>query len=336
LSLSCVARTDSFALENKNNIQMTATIKTTSKGAGGNIQPYHVKQALVGLSLDETDNTVLKYFGFFTEKIPTKAACFVHVIPFVQLFEEKNKEERQALENYDVSDEVVEGITSKIATEIAAHQVAVKIDVEEGNPLDELLAKAEQLDADLTIIGKDTGSESHGILAKNFVRKVAGDAMLVPFFTKPKLENILVPFDFSPNSIQALRRAVSLVKSMEKPALITALNVYEMPSLQAFVLRRSEEEMRNILIEDRREAFKTFIGNYIPKADQHLIKTAIIEQNHPGVGNLIMEYAERNNYDMITMGARGHSKIGLLLMGSVTEKVLSCTKDIPVFIVKEQ
>ncbi len=315
---------------------MTATMKSTSNRTGGIIRPYHVKQALVGLSVDETDNTVLRYFGFFTEKIPTKAACFVHVIPFVQLFEEKNSQERQALENYDVSDSVVEEITSKIANEIASHQVKVKIEVEEGNPLDELLAKAEKLDSDLTIIGKDTGSESHGILAKNFVRKVDGDALVVPYFTKPKMEDILVPFDFSPNGIQALRMAVSMVKSMEKPASITALNVYEMPSVQAFVLRRSEEEMRNILIKDRKEAFKTFIENYIPKADQHFIKTDIIEQKHPGIGNLIMEYAEQNNKDLIVMGARGHSKIGLLLMGSVTEKVLSSTKDIPVLIIKEQ
>lgn len=314
---------------------MTATKAYKSKMMEKPIEPYHIKQALIGLSLDDTDSTVLKYVGFFTENIPAEAACFVHVIPFVQLFEMKNEEERLAMENYEVGDDVIENITSKIANEIAPHKVKVKIDVEEGNPLDELLAKAEDMGADLIVIGKDTGDESHGILAKNFVRKVKGHALVVPRYAQPILENILVPFDFSPNSIESLRFAVALVKNFEKPPTITALNVYELPSIQAYLLRHSAEELRALLIADRKEAFKTFIDNYIPKADQKFIRTDIIEQTHPGVGNFIMDYARENNNHLIVIGARGHSKVGLLLMGSVTEKVLSTTSDIPVLIVKE-
>lgn len=302
----------------------------------GAIRPVKFHQALVGLSLDDTDATLLKYFGFFTGKVPVKAARFVHVIPFVQIFEMKNEEDRIALENYEPGEALVQNIASKIANEIEPHHVEVKIDVEEGNPLDELLGKAEGIHADLIVIGKDTGSESHGILAKNFVRKVDGHALVVPNYSPTLLDNILVPFDFSNNSIQALRMAVGLAKNMQKPPSITALNVYELPSIQAYLFRRSVEEMRALLINDRKEAFKNFLDNFIPKADQKFIKTDIIEQTHPGVGNFIMDYAHETNQHLIVMGARGHSKIGLLLMGSVTEKVLSTTNNVPVLIVKEQ
>jgi nucleotide-binding universal stress UspA family protein len=48
----------------------------------------------------------------------------------------------------------------------------------------------------------------------------------------------------------------------------------------------------------------------------------------------LVEYAEKNKYDLIIMGSKGHSKLALLLMGSMTEKVVSQTESVPVLIVK--
>ena len=290
---------------------------------------------MVGLGLNDSDDAILKYLGYLTGHIPVKTARFVHVIPAIYLFDRKNGAESYQFEKYDLKQEAADGVAAKIATHISSkNKVAVEFDVRDGDPLDELMQSAESADADLIVIGKNTKRDHHGILAKNFARKVKSNALLVPDKAKLALRNIVVPVDFSPNSIEALRTAVAVSKCYEKPPVITALNVFEMPIFQAYLVRKSLDEMRRILMEDRQSAFRSFLDTYLLPEDRKRVKTAIVEQTHPGVGNFIMDHAVDNKADLIVMGAKGHSKIGLLLMGSVTEKILELTKRIPVLVVK--
>ena len=315
------------------------TMKVSSEGiieiSRGPIAPFKINEALVGLGLGDTDDIVLKYLGYLTGHITMKVARFVHVIPAIYLFDRKDGVESYQFEKYELDQEVADDLASKISTFIAKkNNVKVEFDVRDGNPLDELMQSAEVSAADLVVIGKSTKRDHHGILAKNFARKVTSNALVIPDKAKMALRKILVPVDFSPNSIEALRSAVAVSKCYEKPPAITALNVYELPIFQTYLVRKSLSEMRKILMEDRKAAFKSFLDTYIPPEDRKRITTDIIEQTHPGVGNFIMDYAQANKTDMIVMGAKGHSKVGLLLMGSVTEKILGVTKRIPVLVVK--
>ncbi len=293
--------------------------------------PFRVKQVLVGIGMDETDATMLKYLGYFNSIIAAKNMCFVHVIPYLELFENRKEPAKDYLAGENIVREVVREICEDIE---GKGKTKVKLEVLEGNPLEELMHQAEILHSDLVVIGKSTDENAHGILTKNFVRKVKGNALIVPAQSNPVLKNILVPFDFSSNAVKALRVAIALNKSHGENATITALNSYEMPSLQAYLLRRSEEELRDLLLRDRKDAFESFINTYIPAVDRAIVQTHIIEQRHSGTGEFIMDYANMSGADLIVMGAKGHSKVGLLLMGSVTEKVLSLTKNTPVLVVK--
>jgi nucleotide-binding universal stress UspA family protein len=314
---------------------MKTATESIVKVEKGPIAPLKVKQVLLGLGFNETDEMVLKYFGYFSSHIPTEAACFVHVIPAIYLFDQKNGVDSHLFDQYEMSDELALQLAKKIATEITDRsEVKTSFDIREGNPLDELMQEAENMEADLVVIGKNTRKESHGILAKNFARKVNSNALFIPDKAKTSMRKILVPVDFSPNSIEALRTAVSLSKCYKIPPKIVALNIYEMPVFPAYLVRKTEDEMRKILINDRKAAFKSFLNTYIPAEDHEHITTDIIEQTHPGVGNFIVDYAGQNKADLIVIGARGHSKVGLLLLGSVTEKVLSLTRRVAVMVVK--
>jgi nucleotide-binding universal stress UspA family protein len=298
------------------------------------IEPLRIHQALIGLALDNCDDAILQYFGFLTGVVPTENACFTHVIPGIELFDEAKEEPGISL-NYEVDQEIIDGVTTKIATLISQkNKVKVDIDVRDGNPLDELLQKAGLIESDLVVIGKTTHRDYHGILAKNFARKVECNALLVPDKANLTLKKILVPVDFSPASIKALRTAVALQKRLGSTAKVVALNVFELPPFQAYLIRRTPDELREVIMEDRQAAFKSFLKTYVPESDRKNIQTVIIEQKHPGVGNYILEYAENNKVDMIVMGAKGHSKMGLLLLGSVTEKVMTLVEKHPVLVVK--
>ncbi len=300
----------------------------------GPIAPFVIHEALVGLGLED-DDMVLKYLGFLAEHLKLKSARFVHVIPSIDLFDRKNSVQSYQFEKYELNQKVADDLAVKISNYISKKSdIKVDFDVRDGNPLDELIQSAETAEADLVVIGKSSKRDHHGILAKNFTRKVKCNALLVPDKAKLAMKKILVPIDFSPNSIEALRMAVSFSKCFAKAPAIIALNVYELPIFQAYLVRKSMDEMREILIEDREAAFKSFLDTYFEPEDRNRIDTDIIEQTHPGVGNFIMDYAEANKADLIVMGAKGHSKVGLLLMGSITEKILGVTQHIPVLVVK--
>ena len=53
-----------------------------------------------------------------------------------------------------------------------------------------------------------------------------------------------------------------------------------------------------------------------------------------GIAQYIMDYATSEEAGLIVMGAKGHSQVELLLMGSVTEKLLAINESIPTLVVK--
>jgi nucleotide-binding universal stress UspA family protein len=83
--------------------------------------------------------------------------------------------------------------------------------------------------------------------------------------------------------------------------------------------------------EDRKAAFQDFINTY---AKDEAIEIDLIEQGYGNVGAYLLQYCEDKHADLIVLGAKGHSKVELLLLGSVTEKLLMLNQNIPTLVVK--
>jgi nucleotide-binding universal stress UspA family protein len=96
---------------------------------------------------------------------------------------------------------------------------------------------------------------------------------------------------------------------------------------------KTREELQDIVEKDRMESFKLFLENY--GADQAAnVKTELIENKLGDIGTYIMDFAQDNEADMIVIGAKGHSRVERLLLGSVTERLLSENETIPTLVVK--
>ena len=299
------------------------------------IQPFQVRQALTGLDFDSTNEVLLKYINFLSGMVPFEAIHFLHVLPKYNLFNLYREEEVSTIENELLPDnDIISKLNLQINTFLTNRdRYKVKTQVREGDPLEELLETADKIKSDLVIIGQSTDRNHHGILAKNFARQVWSNALLVPDKARISLKKILVPVDFSPNSAEALRAAVALNKSLDKPASITVLHNYQLPA-NFSAYRFNQAKVLEMLEEDRENALKDFLQEHIPDEDRHLLKPVLLKHNHFSVGQHIESFAENHKFDLIVMGAKGHSKVALLLLGSVTEKVLALTKRVPVLIVR--
>ena len=299
------------------------------------ISPFEVTQALVALELADADEPVLNFFDFFSSQVPVGAAYFIHVLPKIDFFNEDL--ERNGMRGdhpYEIDRDVLQRMELKIKDRLPReNSIYVEFDIKEGDPLEEILKDAEDIGADLIIIGQRSETEAHGILAKNLVRKAKGNALVVPDRTQAAIKNILIPIDFSANSIRALQSAIALNKRLHQPAKLICLNVYDMPNLSVYKIGKTREQLKEMLEEDRHNAFKAFLHTYASEVEDD-IQTVLVERDLPGIARYILDFADHHAIDFIIMGAKGHSKVDLLLMGSITEKLLTLNEKVPTLVVK--
>ena len=137
---------------------------------------------------------------------------------------------------------------------------------------------------------------------------------------------VLVPVDGSDNSLRALDAALLLSEKIG--AEVTAIHVMEdIPILHI----QSEKLLRELL-----DAYKKETQQILSKCSDIAtrkglsITTKLLQGN---VGSTILDFCEREKYDVIIMGSRGMGKFKELILGSVSNKVVhhsSC----PVMIIR--
>lgn len=137
------------------------------------------------------------------------------------------------------------------------------------------------------------------------------------------IKNILVPLDGSKNSFKALTKAIYLAKKCN--ASITALYVlrvaYDNPSL--LYVPQTQNELKKV------EKFLDTAKNQVSKNSIGFKKKTLFGHE----AKQIVDFAQKQKFDLIVMGARGHGGIKQMILGSISNTVVHSSK-IPVLIVK--
>lgn len=298
------------------------------------VSPFEVNYLLAALEMGKADESVLRFLQFMTKLLPVKSVNFLHVLPKLDLYYTDIGQNTQSLmQNFEHQDEVAEEMRLKVSGYLDAENgPLVHFSTKNGNPLEEVLQEARITGADLLVVGQRSGSGNHGILARNLVRKSNGNTLIIPEQSRASLQTIVVPVDFSAHSLRALELAIGINRSLVKKAKIICVNVFELPAVFSYKVRHSYEALKQMMEEDRMAAFKDFLSGYA--LDEEHIEMALIEQGYGNIGAFLYQFCEDHHADLIVVGAKGHSKVELLLLGSVTEKLLTLNQNIPTLVVK--
>jgi nucleotide-binding universal stress UspA family protein len=188
--------------------------------------------------------------------------------------------------------------------------------VEHKNIVEAVMEEAEEEDYDVIIMGRSGRKEKEARLG-GVAEKVSRHSEIPVLIAGEKraVSKLLVPVDGSESSDKAVKYAASLAKRLG--AKLTLLHVQESrlfghrPELsQAIgkgILSNAAEKLKGMTFDQK------------------------LESGDPA--RKITEIAEKEDYDMIVMGSKGHGAIERFLLGSVINHVLHYTKH-PVLVIK--
>ncbi len=138
------------------------------------------------------------------------------------------------------------------------------------------------------------------------------------------MEKILLAVDGSESSRKAADKVAELVKSLESEVtLITVLESSDIKlrEVDAYIPDKTIEELREINREEMKKKGKKVLkeaAEHFTGVDTKLKK--IIKHGDPA--DVICDYAEENDIDMIVLADKGIGGIKRFFLGSITEKVV--------------
>lgn len=315
----------------QNCTRMNAIVKKEKKAAAHSTA-FSVRHMLAALNLGSSDESVLRYLDFFTAAVPVKTTRILHVIPRFEWFQGLEPVAAMVPDALGFNKGVREEVESRVQMHPLCQQSKVSSEVREGNPLEHILSEAEALKADLVVVGQKREAADRGILAGNLVRKAPANVLIVPEYAPAQISHIVVPVDFSPYSVKALETALALRRTLGASVRITCVNVYELPNLNIYLVEKIED-VRRMVVEDRRAAFRDFLKRYAG-AEADTIETAFVERQSSSVASCIYGYVRQQGANLLVMGAKGHSQVERLLLGSVSESLLKIDGDVPMLVIR--
>ena len=199
-----------------------------------------------------------------------------------------------------------------------------------GKPADEISRAVEEKDIDLVITATRGRSGLKriilGSVTERLMRTLTCPLLVVnspehKFVSAAdqaiKIEKILVGCDFSPDSGQALKHALSLAQEFQaelhlayviEPPTQTDLHTEVIPAADDI-----QQDYRDLLTRRLKEMVPAEARNWCTP------QTGLLE-GQPY--EEIVAYAESNDIDMIVLGVRGHGLVKTLFLGSTTDRVV--------------
>jgi len=135
------------------------------------------------------------------------------------------------------------------------------------------------------------------------------------------MRKILVGFDGSEGSEQALNRAMMLIEEFGELILLAVI-----PSFSDKIF------MDENIYKNLKQKAHNMISDVINSIGQHeFTVTGMVEEGDPAA--VIIDVASKLNVDLIVLGSKGTSAIGRYLLGSVANKVVQYAHK-PVMVVR--
>lgn len=198
----------------------------------------------------------------------------------------------------------------------AAHPVVLT-----GPVVDQVLRKADEIDADLIVVGagepRDDGTVAPGPIAEAVIQQARQPVLAIRPGTPPQaFRQILCPFDGSSTSLRGLKNAIRLAQAFQSQ--LTVLSV--VPEVNWVTAAAEVGSLTHVheLYADRWE--ESFLAALNETDFGDVSWSKVVRCGSPA--QEILATAAEKQADLIVMGATGKSGVMRVLLGSTTRRVL--------------
>lgn len=219
-------------------------------------------------------------------------------------------------------DEARDEVHALAAELCAPHVASADIHLSAGSVQTEIATHADALDADLLVLGARGASLVRDLMigstTERVLRKTGRPLLVVRRGARHGYRRVLIPVDFSPRSLKAIR----VTRELAPRAEITLLHAFEVPF--EGLLRHSgvsEEELASLHANARREASAQMAELIAAAGLQDDAVQQVVVHGEPSVH--ILDQEQLQGCELIVIGKRGLGMLEELLLGSVTKHILT-------------
>ena len=189
----------------------------------------------------------------------------------------------------------------------------------EGEVIEQILARADALDARLLVVGTTGAGHSRlGATTERLMQSCARPLLAVRQPASGAYRRVLVPVDFSARARPTLEAA----RALAPEAQLVLLHAYEIPFEQRLQRAGLGDEARAALLLDLQARAAERLARLAADAGLDALRTERILL-HGDPGRRILEQQPARQCDLVVLGKRRLGRAEAWLLGSVTQHVLA-------------
>ena len=271
-----------------------------------------MKKMMVCLDRSDWDAHVIRYASMMAGLVNCSHVVFSHA----------------AKANLDSS--LKKELEEKVADEFT-NSCAQEVIIVEGTNASDVLGWPEISTVDLIVMGIKPKSISSGQHAAKVIHGSLCSTLLVPVNSKNEISKILLPMDFTNNSLRSLKLVQGLKE--ESNIEIVAQHVYFVP-IGYSSTGKTYHEFAAIMEQNKKKEYEQFKKKNGIVENGYKIIFSLDEDRRPS--DKIYALAKEVNVDFLVLGSTAKSKAASLLLFSTSIGLLKYDEDVPCLIVKDK
>jgi nucleotide-binding universal stress UspA family protein len=273
---------------------------------------------------------MIEFADFLAERSNVEDIHFLYVIKNLQVPQDLLKEYP------DMIDKVIQEKENEMRKTFLDYsktkqKAKIHFQVQNGRIADNILKFSKTEDIDMIVMGRREKAELSGSLAQRLARRAACSLLIIPEGTKPKMDKILVPSDFSEYSTLAIEEAVEIASKNDFKTEIIIQNVFTVPSGYHYT-GKTFEEFANVMKKNAEKDYKKFIKKIDTKDIK--VKAVYSQDINDDVTSDMIDKAREINANAIIVGAKGRTATTAFFLGSIAERLIQIDHDIPLMVVR--
>jgi nucleotide-binding universal stress UspA family protein len=287
------------------------------------------QRMMVCLDLTEMDKNLIQYTSMVASVFEINSVYFYHVTESFELPPEIQEKYPDLIAPLDET--LVHEIKDKLEQDFnKPERCDVHVLVSTGNKTDEVLKMAKIKVVDIMLLGRKKTFSGTGLNSRKIAKSAPSSVIFVPEKPPMELKKIMVAVDFSNHSRMAFEIGMALQR--KTGAILLSNNVYKVPN-GYYKSGKTYEEFAEIMLENTRRDCEKFFKKINLEGITYDHTYALDDDPHPA--DKIYRTGSENGVDIIVLGSKGRTSAAAFLIGSVAEKLVMESGDIPLFLVKE-